>query len=153
MAYAVEVRELAWQPVASRRLSVSPAELEAVLGEVLLEVWAAISAQQVPPAGPPFLRYHHIAETRLDVEAGFPVGAPFVAAGHVQPCSLPGGRVLVTLHAGPYTELRAAYAALAAWLEANGRFPEGAPWESYLTDPAFTPNPYDWRTEVLWPVP
>ena len=47
MAYAVEVRELAWQPVASRRLSVSPAELEAVLGEVLLEVWAAISAQLI----------------------------------------------------------------------------------------------------------
>ena len=28
----------------------------------------------------------------------------------------------------------------------------GAPWESYVTDPADHPDPADWRTEVYWPL-
>jgi hypothetical protein len=30
--------------------------------------------------------------------------------------------------------------------------PGGAPWESYVTDPADFPNPDDWRTEIYWPL-
>jgi len=28
----------------------------------------------------------------------------------------------------------------------------GAPWESYVTDPADYPDPADWKTEIFWPV-
>jgi AraC family transcriptional regulator len=27
----------------------------------------------------------------------------------------------------------------------------GAPWETYLTDPAEVPDPAEWRTEVVYP--
>ena len=30
--------------------------------------------------------------------------------------------------------------------------PGGAPWESYITDPADHPDPKDWRTEIYWPL-
>jgi AraC family transcriptional regulator len=28
----------------------------------------------------------------------------------------------------------------------------GAPWESYVTDPAANPDQSTWRTEIFWPL-
>lgn len=42
---------------------------------------------------------------------------------------LPGGPAATTVHEGPYDTA-------------------GAPWESYITDPAEYPDPKDWKTEV-----
>ena len=53
---------------------------------------------------------------------------------------------------GPYDKLQDAYAALEEWMGSEGFSPAGAPWESYVTDPAQYPNPADWKTEVFWPV-
>ena len=36
-------------------------------------------------------------------------------------------------------------------MESNGVPAAGAPWESYITDPAEYPDPKDWKTEVCWP--
>ena len=100
-----------------------------------------------------------IAAPRVQVTWAMPlasvsdVAAPIEPHGRVQASMLPGGAAAVTWHVGPYDDLRAAYAALAAWLEASGREPLGAPWESYWSDPLLTPDQRDWRTEVLWPLP
>ena len=56
------------------------------------------------------------------------------------------------MHAGTYETLSNAYAALEAWIEANGFTPAGAPWEYYITDPAEHPDPKDWKTGVYWPI-
>jgi AraC family transcriptional regulator len=66
--------------------------------------------------------------------------------------TLPGGLAAMTTHCGPYEQLRDAYAALEHWMETEGLKPAGAPWESYVTDPAEHPDPKDWRTEVFWPI-
>lgn len=72
--------------------------------------------------------------------------------GDVKSGALPGGPTAVAMHAGPYDQLSETYAALERWIEANGLRTAGAPWESYITDPAEHPDPGDWRTEVYWPV-
>ena len=56
----------------------------------------------------------------------------------------------MALHAGPYEQLPETFAALERWIETNGYKKQGAPWESYITDPADFPDPADWRTEVYW---
>ena len=56
------------------------------------------------------------------------------------------------MHAGPYDELPATFAAIERWMDENGHRPGGAPWESYITDPAEHPDPADWRTRVCWPL-
>ena len=43
-------------------------------------------------------------------------------------------------------------AAVERWIEEHGFRVGGAPWESYVTDPAQHPDPADWRTEVYWPL-
>jgi AraC family transcriptional regulator len=56
------------------------------------------------------------------------------------------------MHGGPYDTLTETYAALERWIEANSARAGGAPWESYITDPADLPDPAEWRTEVYWPL-
>jgi AraC family transcriptional regulator len=51
-----------------------------------------------------------------------------------------------------YDQLVNAYAAVEEWIKSQGFTPSGAPWESYLTDPAEHPDPKDWKTEVFWPI-
>jgi effector-binding domain-containing protein len=56
------------------------------------------------------------------------------------------------MHAGHYEQLTQTYAAIERWMEEHGLLKGGAPWESYVTDPAEHPDPADWRTLVYWPV-
>ena len=65
---------------------------------------------------------------------------------------LPAGPAAVTTHMGPYDTLSNAYGAIETWMEAKGQAPAGAPWESYITDPAEHPDPSNWRTEIYWPL-
>jgi effector-binding domain-containing protein len=51
-----------------------------------------------------------------------------------------------------FRQLPEAYQALCAWIAAQGKEGNGAPWESYITDPGELPDPKDWRTEVYWPL-
>jgi len=66
--------------------------------------------------------------------------------------TLPGGAAACTVHTGHYDGLQAACRALESWIDSNGFVQRGAPWESYLTDPAEYPDRKDWRTEVIWPI-
>lgn len=88
----------------------------------------------------------------MTVEAGVPLAAAGTGAGEIEAGELPGGPVAVAMHAGPYDQLTETYAAIERWMEAQGVRPGGAPWESYLTDPADHPNRADWRTAVYWPI-
>ena len=81
-----------------------------------------------------------------------PVATAASGEGDVVAGSLSGGPVAVAMHGGPYDQLTETYAALERWIESNGFRIGGAPWESYLTDPADLPDPAEWRTEVYWPL-
>ena len=111
-----------------------------------------LAARGVPPAGPPFARYHRIdAGERFSVQAGFPVADLIERMGEVRPSSLPGGPAAMTVHIGPYEQMEPAYAALAAWIGGHDGEPVGDPWEIYLSDPARQPDPATWRTEIVQP--
>jgi AraC family transcriptional regulator len=116
--------------------------------------------------GLPFTRYYDVSAGLLTVEPGMRIAAASdknpiqvdpswtIAAGEaeVRLDTLPGGFAAVTMHVGPYDQLSDAYAALEQWIESEGLTRSAAPWESYLTDPAESPDPKDWKTEVFWPV-
>jgi AraC family transcriptional regulator len=81
-----------------------------------------------------------------------PLIAAAAAVGEMQSAVLPAGPVAVAVHVGPYELLSDTHAAIERWIEAEGLKVAGAPWESYITDPAQHPSPQDWRTEVCWPL-
>jgi len=65
---------------------------------------------------------------------------------------LPGGPAAVAVHMGAYDKLQDTYAAIERWMQQQGVRAAGAPWESYITDPAEHPDPAKWRTDVFWPI-
>ena len=160
MAYSVTTREIHAQPALVMRRRIRPAEIAAALAEMYPPIFLHAQQAGFALAGQPFARYLQWGPGLVTLEAGFPVVAPLLSAGAnteaapsgIVADALPGGRVAVTTHAGPYENLRDAHAAVEQWIEAQGLLPAGAPWEHYVTDPAEHPDPKDWKTDVYWPV-
>ena len=105
-----------------------------------------------PLAGRPFTRYLATGPGLYTIEAGCVLASATPGQGDVEAAMLPAGSAAVAMHAGSYDTLSETYAEMERWMEKNGLTPGGAPWESYITDPAEQPDPANWRTEVYWPV-
>lgn len=152
------------QPTAMVREKVPMAELSDFFGRAFSSVMAAVQERGLQPAGPPFGMYHGMPTDVVDVEAGFPLTAPFAAGedggmtidgGHGQSAvtagTLPAGPAYVAMHTGPYDSLQRTYQALVERMQADGVAPADLMWEQYLTDPGEEPDQSKWQTQVIWP--
>lgn len=149
--YDIETRALPETPVAMMRATLAVADLPAWLGTAFGRTAAALGRQGAGPAGPPFARFHRLADDRFEVEAGFPAVRAVDDDGDVVGATLPGGPAAVTVHVGPYDEMEPTYEAIATWIADHGFEPVGDSWEVYLSDPQSQPDPATWRTEVVQP--
>jgi len=149
---SIERREIAAQNILFVRLRVGRHEIANAIGEGLGKAFPYSQRLGLAIAGRPFTRYLSTGPGLFSIEVGMPVAAPPQGEGVVEAGTLPAGPVAVATHAGPYDQLSETYAALERWIESNGYRIGGAPWESYITDPADHPDPADWRTEVYWPL-
>jgi AraC-like DNA-binding protein/effector-binding domain-containing protein len=158
MEYAVSKKELATQPILVVRRQVRRSEIAATIAAELPKIFLHAQQRGIAIAGYPITRYLETSMGLVTLETGMRVTANSVqwtageGGGDVLAETLPGGPAAVTIHAGPYDQLQAAYAALEEWIATNGFHSAGAPWEAYLNDPADHPNPQDWKTEVCWPI-
>jgi len=152
MDYSITTKELPPQPVLVVRRRVKPSEIAATLAEVLGRVFHHAQRTGAAFAGQPFTRYLEWGPGLFTIEAGMPVASLGVGEGDIAAETLPGGLVATTVHSGAYDKLTEAHAAIQVWIEAQGLAAAGAPWESYVTDPADYPDPRDWKTEICWPV-
>ena len=148
----VERRELTPQSVLFVRQRVARHEISTAIGNCLGEVFPFCMKSGLALAGPPFTRYPVANVGLLTIESGMPLAAPAEGSGAIEAGTLPGGPAACATHTGHYEKLGETYAAMERWIEANGFRIGGAPWESYVTDPADYPDPNDWRTEVFWPL-
>jgi AraC-like DNA-binding protein/effector-binding domain-containing protein len=144
--------ELVAQPMLLIRRRIARTQLQAMLAECFGALYAHGQKAGLPIAGWPVARYVTMGPGLWTVEAAMPLATPVAGEGEMEAGLLPGGPVVMGLHAGPYEELPETNAAIERWIEAQGFKVGGAPWESYVTDPAGHPDPADWRTEVYWPI-
>ena len=166
MTYSIVQKDLAPQPVLVVRRRVSRSEIAAAIGEALPHIFQYAQQHGIALAGHPFTRYVEVGAGLLTIEPGMRVvgsrqppasiedAAPKPASreGAVVEDLLPGGPAATTVHEGSYETLSESYAALEVWMESHRFAAAGAPWESYITDPAEHPDPKNWKTEVCWPV-
>jgi effector-binding domain-containing protein len=127
-------------------------EIQNVMGPGLNEVYAAIAAQGVAPAGPWFTHHLRMDPAVFDFEICVPVSAPVTASGRVQPGLWPAMTVVRTVYHGPFEGLGDAWGEFDAWIAANGYQAAGDLWERYLVGPETTPDPAAWRTELNRPL-
>ena len=149
---SIERRELTPQPALIMRCRTPRAELQAAIGNSLGGVFGHCMKAGLPLDGKPFVRYLSTGPGLWEIECGKPLAMPAPGEGAIEAATLPGGSILVAMHGGLYDQLNETYVAMERWMDANGVRPGGAPWESYITDPADYPNPAEWRTEVYWPI-
>jgi len=152
MTNAIETKVIQPQAVMNIRVITTPAEIGQTLGQILGEVWAYLQGLGVQPAGPPFARYYEYQSDHVDMDAGLPVSSPVAGAGRISAGELPGGKVAVIWHIGPYDTLRETYEALESWVQEQKQEAAGAPWEVYWIDPGEEPDSSKWRTEVICPL-
>jgi AraC family transcriptional regulator len=152
MEYTITKKQIAPQAVLVARRRIKPSEIPATLAEVLGGVFQYAQRTGAALAGQPFTRYLESGPGLITIEAGMPIAAPGSGDGNILADTLPGGFVATTIHSGPYDGLTAAHAAIQVWIEQQGLAAAGAPWESYVTDPADYPDPADWKTEIFWPL-
>jgi effector-binding domain-containing protein len=102
--------------------------------------------------GMPGVVYHEMDPERPgDIEAFVPVVPAFVPPPGVVVRTIAGGRVISTVHRGPYEELGHAYDALAGWMVEHEEEPAGPPRELYLNDPTEV-GFEEALTEIDWPI-
>jgi effector-binding domain-containing protein len=151
MAFQIELKQQAAQPVLSVRSRTTMQDLPGFLGKSFGAVAAYLGELGQAPAGAPFAAYHNMDMANLDVEAGFPVAQAAPARGEIAPSAIPGGQVATCLYSGPYDTMPPAYEALTQFIKEKGCEPTGVAYEIYLNDPA-TVSPQDLQTLILFPL-
>jgi len=147
-----QIVETADQLTASISLVVPRAEIQTVMGPSIHEVYAALAAQGIAPAGPWFTHHRRRPTDNFDFDVCVPVATPVAAVGRVKPGRLPAARVARAVYSGPYEGLAATWSELCDWIEANGYTPREDLWECYLVGPESSPDPSTWRTELNRPL-
>jgi effector-binding domain-containing protein len=140
-----EIRSIEPQPAITERAVTDHAGIPSVVDRIFPALLGKLQAAGAEPAGAPFIRYHETGE-EFSLELGIP------APEGVATATLPGGRVAVYRHVGPFSGLPEAFSAAHAWAEEQGEEPAGGSWESYVTDPREEPDSSKWITDIVVPL-
>jgi AraC family transcriptional regulator len=148
----IERQELQPQHALVVKRRVARSEIAATIAESLGKTFPYALQNGLAIAGRPFVRYSDVGPGLMTMETGTVIATPAPGAGEIEPITLPGGPAAVAVHMGPYDKLQDTYAAMERWMQERGVRAAGAPWESYITDPAEHADPANWRTDVFWPI-
>jgi DNA-binding transcriptional MerR regulator len=151
MAYDVNLKTVPDRPVLFVRERVTLPETGGVLRRAMAEACALLERRGARGAGAPYCAYPLPEEGEVvPVDSVVPTEAMLQGEGRVRSRLEPGGEVAFTVHVGPYEDLPAAFAAVAAWVGANGLEVSGALREIYHDH---DPGPARrHRVEVQFPV-
>jgi AraC family transcriptional regulator len=148
----IERKDIQPQPALVVKRRIARTEIAATIAEGLGKTYPYALQNGLAIAGRPFARYSDVGPGLMTIEVGTPLATAAAGVGDIEAVTLPGGPAAVAVHMGPYDTLQQTYAAIERWMEQQGVRPGGAPWESYITDPAEHPDPSNWRTDVYWPI-
>jgi AraC family transcriptional regulator len=152
MNYKITKKKIAETPFLFMHSQVKPEGISEALGSMFGPVFHFATTQGIPFAGRPTARYVSYGPGLVTIEAGMPIVSPADGEGDIKVGSLGGGDVATTIHKGPYDTLNQAHEAIQRWMDANNEESNGAPWETYLTDPGEIPDPAEWLTEINHPL-
>jgi effector-binding domain-containing protein len=146
------ITHTAAQHTAMIALTVPRSEIARVMGPGIREVFAALAAQGLKPAGPWFTHHLRIAPDIFDLEICVPIPSPVSAVGRVKPSTLRAAKVAHTVYTGSYEGLGVAWGEFKSWVAANGYEAAGDLWECYLVGPESSSDAAQWRTQLNQPL-
>jgi effector-binding domain-containing protein len=132
-----------------------PSEISAALGAAYGRVAMFISANGLQIDGQPIAIDNYWDERGYGFDAGIPVSGTLArGAGPDSPVRMGetyGGRVVRSVHVGPYPDLGETYGIVEAFITAHKLEPNGRNWNVFVSDPGDTPEE-ELMTEIYYPV-
>ena len=152
-----EIRQMPARPYVGISVRTTMNGMPSVAPDNFPKLFAWLSAHDIKPDGPPFIRYKVIDMAHfLQVEAGIPIAIKVKGDAKVRCDELPQGPYATYLYTG--IDLVKANAELQAWARkknitfARSETPQGTVWaprvEFYLTDPRTQPDRSKWQTRI-----
>jgi effector-binding domain-containing protein len=147
-----EIVQSAEQTVACIDVVVPRERIREVMGPAIAEVYGALGAQGVQPAGPWLTHHKKAPDETFDFQVCVPVSKEVAPAGRVRSGRLPAAKVARAVYVGPYEGLGAAWGELRAWVAKSGHTCARSLWECYAVGPDSQPDPNAYRTELNQPL-
>ena len=147
MRYDIKLTNFEAIHTAVVRSRVEPKELSKFVPAACGEVWSFVRSAGLPRPGRHMALY---LDTRGSIEVGVEVSEPFVGNDRIHCSQLPAGRVVTTVHFGPYTHLSEAHTTIRQWCAENGHRLGSISWEIYgHWDESWNAAPSKIRTDVF----
>lgn len=147
-----QIARTAAQHTACIHLTIPRSDIQQVMGPGITEVFAALTAQGLAPAGPWFTHHLRMDPGIFDFEICVPVTTPVTPVGRVKAGQLRAATVARTVFHGGYEGLGNAWGEFAQWIVIQGHTAAPDLWEVYVAGPESSANPADWRTELNRPL-
>ena len=113
------------------------------------KLFEIIAREKLTCLAPPIAIYHdqEFNPASNDTEIAIPIAERVKGTRE-----LPGGLCVKGVHKGSYSGLTSTYAKIVQWMDEEKYQLAAPPYEIYVTDPATTPSPDDYITEIYFPV-
>ena len=122
------------------------------MGSMYGKIYGYMGTKTINPVGPPIALYFSEPGPEWEIGVAVPVPEGTVGQGTIESTTLPGGKMVSTMHIGPYENLDESWNALSDWMKKSKYNPAGPGREVYLLGPPQESDPAKFRTELLWPV-
>jgi effector-binding domain-containing protein len=143
MTYTVEVKQADSQPLAIVRRRARQQELSTVVPDACGVVWNAIRALSLKGGRLVAIYW----DDKINLDVGVEIDASFNGNRAVLRSATPAGRVLTTVHFGPYDRLANAHQAILEWAARHQHVLAGPNWEVYGH---WNDDPAQLRTDVFY---
>ena len=153
MSYNVTVKTIPERYAATVQMTVPRYEDEGMVWGTLMEETCRMNLVEADPClcAVSFLDGEY-KEENVEVMAWKTVKGSYPDTAHVKFRTLPEVTVASCTYQGSYTLITEVYAAVVAWIEANGYEPAGPMFNIYHVSPHETRNPDEFVTEICYPV-
>lgn len=152
MSSDIKIVEQEPVPILSIREKVKNSEIKSKMGEMYGQLWMYMEKNKIIVTGPPYAVYHDYDQENCDMECGFPTEGQAKGEGNIVSSSVPGGRCVLEVHAGPYDNIMVTYELIQNYIHKEGLAPKKVMWERYINDPATVKDPNQLITEIYWPI-
>ena len=153
MNYNITIKTLPDRYAATVRMTIPRYQDEGMVWQVLCR---ETDAMKLAPGDPDYCCVTFLdgeyKELNVEVEAQKTVKGRYPDTEHVKFRTLPAVTVASCIFRGPYSGIGEVYAALAAWIEANGYEYDGPMFNIYHVSPHETQDPQTFVTEACYPV-
>ena len=153
MSYSITIRTIPERYAATVRMTIPRYEDEGMVWGILTEETCRMNLVEGDPClcAVTFLDGEY-KEENVEVMAWKTVKGHYPDTEHVHFRTLPEATVASCTFKGSYTLITDVYAAVVAWIEANGYKTGGPMFNIYHVSPHETQNPDEFVTEVCYPV-